>query len=154
MFVFFSSYTFFTDIKKYDFNYNIISRNSMDVGHIILGIFISTLELFTPLVIMIINLKTVNFKKYLFNLMKGYGNEHYFVHSSYFLYVIDKTMSYSLLFSSTHTQVLNVPLTQNNRVSVQSTSMMYEEDIDEEYDVVDDTEIQHVDSYQVKSQGY
>lgn len=71
-------YNFFTFLRNHDLKFSFLHRQEMDGHEIPLEIFIFFVDTMLPLVAIFINIRTVNFKKYLKNLIKACGiNQHY-----------------------------------------------------------------------------
>lgn len=154
MFIFQSIYTYFSEIRDVDINYRFMSRDSMETWELALGVFISSVEILMPLMIMLINIHTVNYKKYLYNLMKGYGSEQYFLRSSYFVFVTENYENFSLLLNSTQCEFgkWKIPELNDKTFSVdEDTNLFSKADEKEEDEDIFETEDDnaHTESYQV-----
>lgn len=78
-------YNFFDFIREHDIIYSFNERENMDPYILPFAVFISLVEIFLPLSAMILNLRTVNFRKYLKNLLMGCGLVEYFTQASIFV---------------------------------------------------------------------
>lgn len=81
-----SCYTFFTEYVAWnDLKYNYAARKNQKDEELLLNIIICAIDIYLPMAILMFNIKTINFQKYIQKLIKGWNYHQPFTNSSLFI---------------------------------------------------------------------
>jgi len=78
-------YNYFNFLRVNDLKYSFLHRQTMKGEYLTVEIIICIIDIFLPMVAIAYNIRTVNFRKYLINLLKGVGLEYWYLRASIFL---------------------------------------------------------------------
>ena len=78
-------YTNFDFLSQSDLKFNYIARKEVRLSQMPVQITICIIDIFLPLVVLMYNIKTINFEKYLKNLLKGWNYQKHHSNASIFI---------------------------------------------------------------------
>ena len=81
-----SLYTNFVFLNRNDLKYNYAARVDKGADYIPIQIIVWVIDIFLPLAVLMYNIKTINFEKYLKNLLKGFNYKKH--HSSASIFIV------------------------------------------------------------------
>lgn len=128
-FIFWIVFTFFEELKHYSLNYRYVKKASMNTVELIFGTILLLWQVLLPILVMMVNVRSVNFKKYLFNIMKGYGNEQFFLCSSKFVYAKEQNLK---LIGMSGENLIDSQFQGDNRLHTQFSKASSNTDIQRE----------------------
>ena len=93
-------YFYFDFLREHDLKYNFMLRDSLSYKEAPIQIFVYFTDMLLPIIAMAVNINTVDFKKYLLNLMRGCNVGQFFLSGSIFIRLRPMASNESLISHS------------------------------------------------------